>query len=36
MVEFNLDNDSKFPLKISTGPYVIPDSYPYKKYESLK
>ena len=36
MVEFNLDNNSKFPLKISTGPYVIPDSYPYKKYESLK
>ena len=36
MVEFNLDNDSKFPLKISTGPCVIPDSYPYKKYESLK
>jgi PhoPQ-activated pathogenicity-related protein len=36
MVEFNLDQDSQFPLKISTGPYVIPDSYPYEKYQPLK
>lgn len=36
MLEFNLDQDSQFPLKISTGPYVIPDSYPYEKYQPLK
>ena len=36
MVEFDLDQDSQFPLKISTGPFVIPDSYPYQKYEPLK
>ena len=36
MVEFNLDQDSQFPLKISTGPYVIPDSYPHEKYQPLK
>jgi PhoPQ-activated pathogenicity-related protein len=36
MVEFTLDQDSDFPLKISTGPYVLPNSYPYEKYEPLK
>ena len=36
MIEFILDYDSDFPLKISTGPYVLPNSYPYEKYESLK
>ena len=36
MVEFILDYDSDFPMKISTGPYVIPDSYPYEKYDPLK
>ena len=36
MVEFVLDYDSDFPMKISTGPYVIPDSYPYEKYDPLK
>lgn len=33
MLEFILDPESEFPLNITTGPYVIPDSYPYKKYE---
>ena len=36
MVEFTLDPDSDFPLKISTGPFVFPDSYPYEKYEPIK
>mgnify|MGYP001320630524 FL=1 len=36
MMEFILDPESDFPLIISTGPYVIPDSYPYEKYEPLK
>tara|TARA_Y100000996_G_scaffold158288_1_gene122091 strand:+ start:10 stop:1218 length:1209 start_codon:yes stop_codon:yes gene_type:complete len=36
MVEFTLDQDSDFPLKISTGPYVLPNSYPYEKYEPWK
>ena len=36
MVEFTLDPDSDFPLKISTGPFVFPNSYPYKKYEPNK
>ena len=36
MVEFTLDPDSDFPLKISTGPFVFPNSYPYKKYEPIK
>ena len=36
MVEFVLDYDSDFPMKISTGPYVIPDSYTYEKYDPLK
>ena len=36
MVEFVLDCDSDFPMKISTGPYVIPDSYTYEKYDPLK
>ena len=36
MVEFTLDQDSDFPLRISTGPYVFPNSYPYEKYESIK
>ena len=36
MLEFNLDQDSQFPLEISTGPYLIPDSYPYEKYQPLK
>ncbi len=36
MIEFILDYDSDFPMKISTGPYVIPDSYPYEQYEPSK
>ena len=36
MVEFTLDPDSDFPLKISTGPFVFPNSYPYEKYEPIK
>ena len=36
MVEFTLDQHSDFPLRISTGPYVFPNSYPYEKYESIK
>ena len=34
MMEFTIDPDSKFPLIISTGPYVFPDTYPYEKYIS--
>ena len=33
MVEFVIDPDSDFPLTISTGPYVIPETYPYEKYQ---
>ncbi|MDG2475674.1 MAG: hypothetical protein P8M27_01675, partial [Flavobacteriaceae bacterium] len=36
MMEFVLDPDSDFPMTISTGPFVIPDSYPYNKYEPNK
>ena len=36
MMEFILDPKSDFPLIISSGPFVIPDTYPYKKYESKK
>ena len=35
MLEFTIDPESDFPLIISTGPYVIPETYPYKKYESI-
>ena len=35
MVEFTIDPDSQISLSIiSTGPYVLPNSYPYEKYES--
>jgi len=33
MVEFVIDPDSDFPLTISTGPYVLPETYPYEKYQ---
>ena len=36
MMEFILDPESDFPFVISTGPFVLPDSYPYEKYEPLK
>ena len=36
MMEFILDPESDFPFIISTGPFVLPDSYPYEKYEPLK
>lgn len=36
MMEFTIDPESEFPLIISTGPFVIPESYPFIKYEPLK
>lgn len=36
MMEFTIDPESEFPLIISTGPFVIPESYPFNKYEPLK
>ena len=36
MMEFILDPESDFPFIISTGPFVLPDSYPYEKYKPLK
>ena len=35
MMEFTIDPESEFPLIISTGPFVIPESYPFNKYEPL-
>jgi hypothetical protein len=35
-MEFILDPESDFPFIISTGPFVLPDSYPYEKYKPLK
>jgi len=35
MLEFTIDPESDLPLIISTGPYVIPETYPFEKYESL-
>ena len=36
MMEFTIDPESEFPLIISSGPFVIPESYPFNKYEPLK
>jgi len=36
MMEFIIDPESKFPFIISTGPFVIPESYPYNKCVPLK
>ena len=36
MLEFIVDPNSKFPLIISTGPYVIPETYPFQKYKPKK
>ena len=36
MMEFTIDPESEFPLIISTGPFVIPESYPFIRYEPLK
>ena len=36
MMEFIIELESEFPLIISTGPFVIPESYPFNKYEPLK
>lgn len=36
MMEFTIDPESEFPLIISTGPFVIPESYPFNKYVPLK
>ena len=33
MIEFIIDPDSNFPLTISTGPYVLPETYPFEKYQ---
>lgn len=33
MLEFIVDPDSRFPLIISTGPYVVPETYPFQKYK---
>ena len=32
MMEFTIDPNSEFPLIISTGPYVFPNTYPFEKY----
>ena len=36
MMEFTIDPESEFPLIISSGPFVIPESYPFIRYEPLK
>ena len=36
MMEFEIDPESDYPFIISTGPFVIPESYPFNKYEPLK
>jgi hypothetical protein len=36
MMEFEIDPESYYPFIISTGPFVIPESYPFNKYEPLK
>ena len=32
MFEFVFDSKSEYPLIITTGPYVFPENYPFKKY----
>ena len=36
MLEFIVDPNSEFPLIISTGPYVVPETYPFQKYKPNK
>ena len=36
MLEFIVDPNSGFPLIISTGPYVVPETYPFQKYKPKK
>ena len=36
MMEFIIDPESDFPFIISTGPFVVPESYPFSKYMPLK
>ena len=32
MLEFIFNPDSDFPLILTTGPYVMPNEYPYQSY----
>ena len=36
MLVFIVDPNSGFPLIISTGPYVVPETYPFQKYKPKK